>query len=121
MRNFLTTSLFVVFCLLISVDSLDSNAAVDLMSLANAICRKQKVLYYRDGFEMFCKLSKELICPQTEKTVDAAAATCKPTLNVRIQYQMKKVQKAVCQYEGSDNTTKEVQARLQDAGRCMYY
>ena len=49
-----------------SAESWDGDTAAQLRTLANMMCRKRRVLYYRDGFEEFCKLSKEIICPWVE-------------------------------------------------------
>ncbi|XP_063684690.1 uncharacterized protein LOC134818909 [Bolinopsis microptera] len=121
MKNFVTVTLAIFICLAVGVESTDSNTAVDLASLADIVCKSKKVLYYRDGYKKFCELSKKIICPRTGKTPDPESVSCKATESPRIRYQMIKVHKAVCQYEGRDETTKKVQALMQDAGQCMYY
>ena len=97
------------------MESTDSNTAVDLESLADIVCKRNKVLYYsydRNKFDEFCKISKTAICPRTGKTRDSETAECEAVDSKRIRYQTIKIHKSVCEYEGGDETVKYVQKEM---------
>ena len=126
MKQVLAVYLIILSCLLESVQSTDSNTAVDLRSLADLICFQNKVWYTTNSgnYKTFCEVSKAIICPGSSRSVqNAADVPCieKSKGWQRINYQSMKVHKSVCQYEGWDTNTKDVQDKLQDAGQCDNY
>ena len=118
MEKLMTILTIIITSLVLNVEATDSNAAVDLNSLAKSICKNKKVLYVH-GYRRFCEESKNIICPEFINKLPAGR--CRLTKSSRVSYQMKKVAKGVCFYEGRHTITKKVQKALQESGFCKRY
>ena len=127
MKNFVTVTIAIFICLTIGVESeesqekaiMDQPTPVKLRWLAERMCKRDTVRYYRDGYKKFCELSKKFICPETGNTPDAKAAKCIPT--IRMKAATVNVHRHVCLYTGNDVMTKKVQALQQDGGQCIFH
>lgn len=122
MEKLIAITTLVIICLVSSVESTDSNTAVDLRNLAQIMCTKKKTHYISGpGYRKFCKAAKDIICPGVLKNHPVGRCVLSTGPRSRLTYMMKKVAKNVCFYEGRDEATKKVRKHLDATSFCKRY
>ena len=91
-----------------SVNSADSNTAVDLRTLGRMMCRKRKV-FYTEGYRDFCEVARRELCSRYSTR---SHSRCVQIKSHRFRYQMMRTVRDVCWYSGRDYTTKRVRESL---------
>ena len=108
-------SVLVMMCLVLSVESTDSNATVDLFSLARSMCMKNRVRFVR-GHEGICRHAKHTLCRDFVKV--RSVGKCKLSKSSTLNYLMTKAPMGVCSYGGKHKGTRKVKEILRRNGLC---